>query len=173
MNNYSHEIYQVLINEAFAKFRYEIYAEVAREEGLHYYAKILEETARNEFSHGKEIFGILNGIGSTYENLKIAIESERNEAEYLYPRLSEQSISEGDLNMARLFKQIALIEQRHMERLNKLLDLMENDSVYKRDNPIRWKCRVCGYIYIGMEPPKKCPGCQSDLSSYEPEDFSI
>lgn len=24
---------------------------------------------------------------------------------------------------------------------------------------MRWICRVCGYIYVGQEPPKECPVC--------------
>ena len=23
----------------------------------------------------------------------------------------------------------------------------------------KWKCKICGYIYEGDEPPKKCPQC--------------
>ncbi len=79
----------------------------------------------------------------------------------------------GELDAARLFQQIGKIEMRHKERLERLAELLENDSVYKREKKIKWKCRTCGYIHEGKEPPNKCPGCQNGRNYYEPEDFSI
>ncbi len=30
----------------------------------------------------------------------------------------------------------------------------------------KWKCRVCGYIHAGNEPPAKCPVCNADASEF-------
>lgn len=30
----------------------------------------------------------------------------------------------------------------------------------------RWKCKVCGYIHEGAEPPEKCPICMADRSQF-------
>ena len=30
----------------------------------------------------------------------------------------------------------------------------------------RWKCKVCGYIHEGAEPPEKCPVCMADKSQF-------
>lgn len=30
----------------------------------------------------------------------------------------------------------------------------------------KWKCRVCGYIHEGDEPPEKCPVCGADKSQF-------
>ncbi|MCK8825733.1 rubrerythrin family protein [Fuchsiella alkaliacetigena] len=173
MKDYKREIYSVLRQEVLARCRYELFAEIARQEGLHYYAKIFEETAQNELSHAREIFRILGKLGSTEENLRTAIEAEKEEQESVYPRLAEQAMAEGELEAARLFKQIGMIEERHQQRLERLLELLESDSVFKREEAIKWKCRVCGYVYEGTEPPQKCPGCQNDITHYEPEDFGI
>ena len=116
---------------------------------------------------------VLGMIGTTQDHLDRSIKNEENESGAIYPKLSEQACSDGDMNVGRLFAQIAKIESRHGERLSKLSELLESDSVYKREISIKWKCRICGYIYEGLEPPKKCPGCQSEQSCYEPEDFSI
>ena len=32
----------------------------------------------------------------------------------------------------------------------------------------KWKCRVCGYIYEGDNPPAECPICHMDSSYFEP-----
>lgn len=167
------EIFEVMKNEAYARCRYEIFAEIAREQGLYYYAKVLEETATNELSHFREFMRILNLRGDTLANLKVAVADENKETTEIYPKLYEDAMVDGELNTARLFQQIAKIEKMHCERLEKLAELLENDSAFKRDVKIRWKCRICGYIYEGKEPPNKCPGCQSAKNFYEPADFGI
>ena len=167
------DIVEAMKNEAFARCRYELFAEQARSEGLHYFAKVLEETARNELSHFKEFMKILSMIGSTGENLSVAIAGEALESQKLYPDLQKAAMADGEMNTARLFQQISKIETAHKERLEKLAALLEDDNVYRRAEDIRWKCRVCGYVYTGKEPPKKCPGCQNTREVYEPEDFNI
>jgi len=167
------EIQSALLNEALARCKYEIYAEIAHAEGLHYFGKILEETANNELSHVREIMGVLGLLKSTKENLSTAIESESEESQTIYPNLQKTALVENKLDTARLFQQIAKIEARHLERFERLAELLDSDSVYKRDIEITWKCRTCGYIHIGKEPPTKCPGCQSSKECYEPADFSI
>ena len=29
-----------------------------------------------------------------------------------------------------------------------------------------WKCKVCGYIHKGEEPPVKCPGCMAPQDDF-------
>lgn len=167
------ELYKALQNEALARCRYELYAEIAHAEGLHYFAKILEETSRNELSHVREFMTILGLLGNTRTNLETAIMNEKDESTLVYPKLSEAAKVDGELNTARLLQQIGKIEERHSIRFEQLAKLLDEDSVYRREKKILWKCRTCGYIYEGLEPPKKCPGCQSSKECYEPADFSI
>lgn len=167
------QMMNALQGEAMARCRYEIYAEIARAEGLHYFAKVLEETAHNELSHVRELMKLLGLIGPTLANLDTAIQNETLESTALYPNLQESAIAVGDLDAARLFQQITKIEQRHKERLEKLHSLLDSDQVYERSTAIVWKCRVCGFIYEGTEPPTKCPACQSLQTCFEPDDFAI
>lgn len=164
---------EVLYEEALARCRYEIYGQKAHDEGYHYIGKIFEETARNELSHVTELMRMLELEGSTKVNLKQAIMNEEKESSVTYPKLREEALVDNTLDTARFFQQLTKIEARHKERFEALLKLMETDQVYKRETPIKWKCRVCGYIHEATEPPKKCPGCQHDMSSFEPSDFSI
>ena len=64
---------------------------------------------------------------------------------------------------------IARVEAEHRDRYKKLLEMVKNGTVFKRDKPIRWKCAVCGYIHEGTEPPGKCPCCKHPKEYYEPE----
>ena len=52
------------------------FAQIARKEGLHYIAKIFEETAENEMYHALEEYRLLYGESSTAVNLKEAIKAE-------------------------------------------------------------------------------------------------
>ena len=155
--------------ESQARNMYTYFAKVARKEGYHYIAKIFEETAINEMRHAKDEFALLGGIGDTIANLKEAIAGEHYETTTMYPEFAAAAEEEGNKEAAILFKMIARVEAEHRDRYKKLLEMVENGKVYTRDEPIRWKCAVCGYIHEGTEPPAKCPSCKHPREYYEPE----
>ena len=159
--------------ESQARNKYTYFAQVARKEGYHYIAKMFEESAFNEMRHAKDEFKLLSGIGDTKANLKEAIEGETHETMEMYPGFAKDAEEEGNADAARLFRQIAKVEKQHAERYKKLLAMVENETVYKREQPIKWKCSVCGYIYEGVEPPPKCPCCQHPREYYEPDSLSF
>ncbi|MCP4725017.1 MAG: rubrerythrin family protein, partial [bacterium] len=68
---------------------------------------------------------------------------------------------------------IAKVEEHHRDRYKKLLEMVEGGKVFERDEPINWKCSVCGYVHNGTKPPKKCPCCQHPLEYYEPSNLDI
>jgi rubrerythrin len=154
--------------ESQARNKYTYFAAVARKEGFHYIAKILEETAENEKRHAKDELALLNGIGDTLANLKEAISGEHQETTDMYPTFAREARAEGNEAAARLFREIGEVEEHHRKRFQKLLELVESGMVYKREQPIKWKCSVCGYIHDGKEPPTTCPCCQHPKEFYEP-----
>jgi len=147
--------------ESQARNKYTFFAEAARKEGYHYIARIFEETALNEMEHAKDHFKLLDGIGSTADNLKEAVSGEHYETVEMYPEFAEEAEKEGQQEAATLFKQIGKVEAEHRERYKKLLEMVQNGTVYKRSEPIKWKCGVCGFTYQGTEPPPKCPACKN------------
>lgn len=155
--------------ESQARNKYDYFAKVARKQGYHYIAKIFEETALNEKQHAKDEFKLLNGIGDTATNLKEAISGEMYETESMYPEFAKQAKEEGNEEAAKLFTQIAKVEEKHQQRYEKLLKMVEEGTVYKRDEPIVWKCSKCGYKAEGKEPPQECPSCKHPKEYYEPE----
>ena len=155
--------------ESQARNKYDYFAKVARKEGYLYIAKIFEETAINEMQHAKDEFKLLNGIGDTVANLKEAWDGENYEVTEMYPTFAKEAEEEGNKEAARLFRQIIKVETEHRERYKRLLDMVENGTVYKREKPVKWKCMKCGYIHEGTEPPAKCPCCQHPREYYEPE----
>ena len=159
--------------ESQARNMYTYFAKVARKEGYHYIAKIFEETAINEMRHAKDEFALLGGIGDTIANLKEAIAGEHHETTTMYPEFAEQADADGNKDAAILFRMIARVEAEHRDRYKKLLEMVENGTVYKREKPITWKCSVCGYVHEGTEPPPKCPCCDHPREYYEPETMDI
>lgn len=155
--------------ESQARNKYTYFAKVARKEGYHYIARIFEETAENEVEHAKNEFKLLKGIGDTKENLRAAIEGEHYETTEMYPNFAKEAEEEGNEEAAILFTEVGEVEEHHEKRYKKLLEMLENGALYKREKPIKWKCSECGYIHEGTEPPEKCPSCKHPREYYEPE----
>lgn len=159
--------------ESQARNKYTYYAKIARKEGYHYIAKIFEETADNELRHAKDQFAMLGGLGDTAANLKAAFEGEAYEAAEMYPTFAKEAAEEGRKDASALFKLIAKIEAHHRDRYKKLMEMVEAGTVYKREEPIKWKCSVCGYVHEGTEPPGKCPCCAHAREYFEPTNMDI
>lgn len=75
---------------------------------------------------------------------------------------------EGFKKAASVFARIAEVEEWHEKRYKKLLERVASETVFKRDKPILWKCRECGRVHEGTEPPELCPTCQHPRAYYEP-----
>ena len=159
--------------ESQARNKYTFFATIARKEDYHYIAKIFEETAENEKRHAKDEFNLLKGIGDTIANLKGAIEGEHYETTDMYQTFAKEAEEEGNTEAAVLFKQIAKVEAHHRDRYKKLLKMVENGTVFKREQPIKWKCSICGYTNEGTEPPLKCPCCKHPKEYYEPANLEF
>jgi rubrerythrin len=159
--------------ESQARNKYTFFAKVARSEGYHYVAKIFEETAFNEMRHANDHLKLLNGIGDTAANLKEAAEGEDYETVTMYPTFANEAEAEGNMEAAMLFKQIGKIEAEHRERYKRLLEMVEKGTVFTREQPIKWRCSLCGYTHTGNEPPVKCPSCKHPKEHYEPADMDV
>ena len=87
--------------------------------------------------------------------------------------LAKEAEEEGQTAAKIAFEQVAKIEAHHRERYKKLVALVEAGTVYKREQPIKWKCAICGYIVEGTEPPPKCPSCKNPKEFYEPANMDF
>jgi rubrerythrin len=166
--------------ESQARMRYTYFSSKAKKEGYEQIAAIFQETADNEKEHAEVFFKHLQGgnaeitaaypagvIGTTAENLLAAAEGEKMEWGTLYPNFAETAQREGFSMVAHSFKEIAEVEAYHEKRYRKLFENVKNGKVFKKDKPIKWKCRNCGYVHEGPEAPAVCPACQHPQSYYE------
>ena len=166
--------------ESQARNRYTFFASVARKEGYEQIGAIFDETAANEKEHAELFFKHLKGgmveikasypggvIASTAENLLASAEGEKMEWGTLYPNFADVAEKEGFKDVCATFRMIAKVESYHERRYNKLLESLKNDSVFKKEQPIKWKCRNCGYVFEGEKVPEKCPVCAHPKAYFE------
>lgn len=168
--------------ESQARNRYTYFASQARKEGYVQIAAIFEETANQEREHAKREFKFLEGgeveitaafpagtIGTTLENLKAAAAGEHYETTQMYPEFAEMADKEGFSDIATVFRNIAVAEKRHEERYLALAKNIADGVVFKREKPVRWVCRNCGYVHEGPEAPGVCLACAHPQAHFELE----
>ena len=153
--------------ESQARNKYTFFASVAKKEGFEQLSEIFFETADNEKEHAKRMFKFLKGIGNSKENLKAAAEGENCEWTSMYPGFSKTAKDEGFTEIAEFFSKLSEVEKEHEKRYNALLENINKDKVFKRENTVRWKCRNCGYIHEGKEALQICPVCNHPKSYFE------
>ncbi|MCK4312603.1 MAG: rubrerythrin family protein, partial [Candidatus Cloacimonetes bacterium] len=146
--------------ESQARMRYNYYASVARKEGFRQIEEIFNETADNEKEHAKLFMEqlIKNGMNEnvieinagypvaysdTLKNLEYAANGEQEEWMDLYPTFAKIAKEEGFDEVAKTFRNVALVEKRHETRYRKLLNNVKNHTVFKKEGKVFWKCRNC------------------------------
>jgi Rubrerythrin len=168
--------------ESQARNRYTFFASTAKKEGFEQIAAIFLETSEQEKEHAKKFFNYLEGgdveitatypagkVGTTAENLLAAANGEHEEWSDAYPHFADVAEVEGFANIAATFRKIASVEAQHEKRYRKLLDRIEKDQVFAREEETTWQCRNCGYVHTGKEAPKACPACAHPQAYFEEE----
>lgn len=172
--------------ESQARTRYTVYAQVARQEGQEWIARIFEETAANEAVHAEEFLEMLKKLGgcsdnidlsagypyqlgSTEENLAAAANGELDEHDKAYPAFAEMARREGCDEAARLWLQIARIEGVHHNTFQSLLEQLRSGALTKKKKPIVWRCLNCGYTYESPNACDPCPVCSKPADWQEGE----
>lgn len=171
--------------ESQARNRYSYYASAARKEGYNQIDSIFIETADNEKMHAKLFYKHLvasmdpNSMQQimaaypialsekTLDNLASAADGEHEEWTVLYPEFAATAEAEGFTDIARTFRGIALVEEKHEKRYRKLYDNVKNGLVFKKNSKVFWKCRECGHVVEGLEAPKVCPVCSHPQAFFE------
>jgi rubrerythrin len=103
------------------------------------------------------------------ENLKAAAAGEHYETTQMYPEFAEVAEKEGFNDIAIVFRNIAVAEKRHEDRYLALAKNIADGVVFKREKPVRWVCRNCGYVHEGPEAPGACPACAHPQAHFELE----
>lgn len=166
--------------ESQARNRYTYFSGAAKKEGFVQISDIFEETAGQEKEHAKRFFKFLEGgdveivsafpagtIGSTYDNLMAAAAGERHEHTELYPGFARVARDEGFDAIATVFDAVSIAEKQHEKRYVELAGNIKADKVFRREAPVVWRCRNCGYLHEGTEAPQMCAACAHPQAHFE------
>jgi rubrerythrin len=166
--------------ESQARNRYTFFASKAKKEGYVQIAAVFQETADQEKEHAERLFKLLGGgeveitgtfpagvIETTEKNLMASAGGEHFEHTDMYPSFAETARKEGFTDIASVFEAIAVAEKQHEQRYLALAENIRQERVFKRDGPVKWRCRNCGYIHEGSEAPEKCPACDHARAYFE------
>ena len=156
--------------ESQARNKYTYFASRAKKDGYEQISALFLKTAENEKEHAKLWFKELNGIGNTVENLNAAADGENFEWTDMYEEFAKTAEAEGFPELAEKFRGVGAIEKHHEERYRALLENLANDEVFKKKTGVQvWKCRNCGYIFVGEKAPEICPCCAHPKAYFELE----
>jgi len=169
MNNQTHQnLIRAFEGESQARNKYTFFASVARSEGWLEIAEVFEETAKNEKEHAEVIAKLLKLMGTSQDNLNSAIQGETYEYTDMYPSYEKIAREEGETEAANYFKLVQQVEEMHARRFQALLTQLQNNQLLKKEQPVTWRCRECGYTFEGTEPPQVCPLCGHSHTYYKP-----
>ena len=166
--------------ESQARNRYTMAGKIAKKEGYEQISGIFLETADNELEHAKLFFRQLQGgeatitagypagvVGGTLIQLQAAAAGEKLEWTTLYTGFEDVAKQEGFPDVARVFAEVAEVEQWHERRYNKLIEAVQGATVFKQPEKALWKCRNCGRVIEASEAPDICPTCDHPRAHFE------
>lgn len=167
--------------ESCARNRYTMLAQLAEKEGYVCVKDALKTIAHNEFNHARMIFSFIDSadahvidnieikagfpfkqkLQALTANLILAEQDELNEANKIYPEFAKVAKEEGFTDIANFFTNLIQIETCHSKMLNSISTQLKDGTMYKRNTPIKWKCRDCGYESTSKQAFEICPVCQA------------
>jgi rubrerythrin len=166
--------------ESQARNRYTYFASQAKKDGYVQISEIFTETANQEKEHAKRLFKLLEGgevevtaafpagvIGTTLDNLKESAGGENYEYTEMYPGFAKTALEEGFEEIAEIFNAIAVAEKQHEKRYLALAANIANNTVFKKEQSVVWRCRNCGYLHEGDSAPEECPACAHPQAHFE------
>ena len=130
--------------ESQAHTKYLYYASKAKKDGYVQIGSLFEETAKNEKEHAKIWFKLLHGgqMPDTVENLTDAAAGENYEWTDMYAGFAKTAREEGFEEIAFLFESVGAIEKVHEARYRKLLENVQGDVVFSKDEDVIWNART-------------------------------
>ncbi len=148
--------------ESQANRKYLAFAKKAEQDGFPNVARLFRAAAEAETIHAHGHLAALNGVGSTSDNLRAAVEGETYEYQEMYPPMLSQAQSENHA-AKRMFKYAAQAEEVHAGLYQQALEAVESGKDLAETQ--FYLCPVCGHIEMG-KPPAGCPICGAKGEKY-------
>jgi len=156
------DLKEAFAGESQANQKYRAFAARAEQVGFPNIARLFRTTAEAERIHAEGHLKALDGVGTTADNLKAAIEGETHEFTEMYPPMLQRAIDAGH-KAKRMFGYAVDAEAVHA----KLYALALEAVLQGKDlaETTFYLCPVCGHIEFG-EPPEACPICGAKASKF-------
>lgn len=147
---------EAFAGESQANRKYLAFAKRADQEGLTQVARLFRATAHAETVHAMAHLRVLQGVGSTSENLKEALAGEGYEFKEMYPGFVATAMDEGAKGAMLSFNNAMKVEKVHHQLYSEALEHVASGE----DLPAAkiFVCSVCGNTVMG-QPPETCPVC--------------
>jgi rubrerythrin len=152
---------EAFAGESQANRKYLAFAKKADEDGFFQVARLFRAAAEAETVHAHNHLTVLEGIKSTEENLKEAIEGEVEEFKEMYPSFIKVAEEEKNKQALWTFDVANQVEEIHAGLYQKALEnLGENVEVSY------YVCNFCGNT-VEKEAPELCPICGAPKSEFK------
>lgn len=162
MSNTHNNLKEAFSGESQANQKYRAFAKKAERDGFPNIARLFLTTAEAERIHAAAHLAVLDGIGSTAENLQAAINGETYEYTEMYPPMLE--LAEADEHKAkRMFGYAMKAEEVHAKLYTLALQAVERGEDLSESE--FYLCPVCGHIEFG-KPPESCPICGAKAGKF-------
>ena len=147
-------------SQAFQK--YQNFAKKAEQDGFQNIARLFRLTAEAERIHAEGHLKSLEGIGTTAENLRAAIDGETHEYTTMYPPMLQQA--ETDEHKAkRMFGYAVKAEAVHAKLYSLALEAVKQGKDLAQTD--FYLCPYCGYIEMGKRE-EPCPICGAKAEKF-------
>ncbi len=156
MSNTNDNLAAAFAGESQASRKYLYFAEKAEQEGHKRAARLFRAASEAETVHARNHLRVMQGIGTTAENLKTAISGENHEFTEMYPEFIDTARVEGNQKAANSFDMANKVEKIHHQLYTETLEKL--DETESGEPKPFYVCEVCGNTIEG-EAPDRCPVC--------------
>jgi rubrerythrin len=153
---------EAFAGESQANRKYTAFAKKAEQEGFVNVARLFRTTAEAEAIHAFGHLGASDGVQSTADNLRAAIEGETHEYTEMYPPMLDLALEENH-KAKRMFGFAKKAEAVHAQLYKLALEAVAQGKDLAETK--FYLCPVCGHVEFGA-PPASCPICGLKADKY-------
>lgn len=170
-------IARAFAGECQASARYKFLADTLRKEGYVYLQEQLTALASEEDAHAKVFWDLATAgmkaqmknlvitadypyfKGCPCEELAFSAKCELDENTKIYPAFMAIAKKEGCADAELKFRQIIEVEGAHYAKLSQIATLLKEETLYRKNTPVKWRCTNCGHTETAREAWNACPLC--------------
>ncbi len=165
-------LYAAFAGESQAFMKYTLFADQAKNDGFEKVEREFKTIAENEKGHAEMWLKEINGgkLPQTLKNIEHSAEGEHFEWSEMYAEFADVAKEEGLVEIEKMFRGVANIEQGHDKRFCKLATEIKNGEMFKSQQVEVWECLNCGHYHNSKEAPSVCPVCDKPQSYFKKEE---